>query len=151
MVVWSWQIILHLTNFSLGIKLDDNKSLDTLLSSVSLGTHVVNNVDGNSPLTSSLTFSKAFTNSNSYTYSVTCEQSVETNFKFGTNEIFAKQVIDVKIGLRFSETNSWTHSTSKTSTLSLSESITVASGKCSEVTGYYKITKGNQVPLKQLS
>ncbi|MFK7761428.1 MAG: hypothetical protein AB8B46_04910 [Candidatus Midichloriaceae bacterium] len=50
--------------------------------------------------------------------------------------------------MKSSETNSWTYSTSETSTLSLSESITVAPGKCSKITGYYKIIKGNQVPFK---
>ena len=114
------------------------------MSTTSLGTHIANN-NGNSPLTSELTFSKSFTSSNSYTYSVDCEQSIQVKLSYSEGAIFEKAGISITGGLKFSETNSWTHSTSKTSELTLSESVTVEPGKCSEVTGYYKILQGNEV------
>ena len=132
----------------LNSELSDDKSLDTLLSSTSLGTQTVNNINGNSPLTESLDFSKSFSSSSSYTYSVDCEQSIDVKVKVSEGAIFEKAGVDVRVGLKFSETNSWTHSSSKTTELSLTESVTVEPGKCSKVAGYYKILQGNQVPFK---
>ena len=132
----------------LNMKLVNDKSLDSLKSVTSLGTQTVNNINGNSPLTESLDFSKSFTSSSSYTFSVDCEQSINVKVKASANDIFEKVGLSVDVGLKFSETNSWTHSSSKTTTLSLTEAVTVQPGECSEVTGYYKILKGNQVPFK---
>ncbi len=129
----------------LDMKLADDQSLDTLLSGTSLGTQTVNNINGNSALTESLDFTKSFTSSSSYTYSVDCEQNIAVKFKMSEGLIFEKAGIDVDIGLKFSEDNSWTKSSSKTTELSLSESVTVDPGKCSKVTGYYKIIKADQV------
>jgi hypothetical protein len=57
----------------LGMELNNDQSLDTLLASTSLGTQTVNNIDGNSALTETIDFTKSFTSSSSYTYSVDCE------------------------------------------------------------------------------
>ncbi len=130
------------------MSLNTDESIDKLLSSTSLGTQIVNNINGNSPLTVSLEFSKSFSSSISYTYSSSVEVGIEVKVSFKEDAIFESAGIEVSGNLQRTESSSFTHTNTTTSTLSLTESITVATGKCSEITGYYKIIHANQVAFK---
>ena len=132
----------------LNMSLNTDESMDKLLSSTSLGTHTVNNANGNSPLTASLDFTKSFTSSISYTYSVSVEVGIAVKVSFKEDAIFESAGIDITGDLKRTESSSFTHTNTTTSTLSLTESVTVDPGKCSEITGYYKIIQANQVAFK---